>query len=42
MVEVTTSLSLEISHFSPNGVTADFAADDALFDQIVNSLVLPD
>jgi hypothetical protein len=38
MIEITPDLSLEINHFSPSGVTADFAADDTLFDQIVSSL----
>ena len=42
MIEVTPTLSLEINHFTPTGVTADFAADDALFDQIVSTLVLPE
>ncbi len=41
MIEVTPTLSLEINHFTPIGVTADFAADDTLFDQIVSSLVMP-
>ncbi len=41
MIEVTLTLSLELNHFTPNGVTADFAGDDTLFDQIVSTLVLP-
>jgi len=41
MIAVSPSLSLEINHFVPNGVTADFAKDDALFDQIVGTLVFP-
>lgn len=42
MIEVTPTLSLEINHFVPTGVNADFAQDDALFDQIVTTLVLPE
>ncbi len=37
MIGVTNSVSLEVNHFTPNGVTADFAADDTLFTSIVNS-----
>lgn len=38
MIEVTDTLSFEINHFSPNGITTDFAADDALFKSIVATL----
>jgi len=38
MIEVTDTLSFEINHFSPSGVTADFAADDALFKSIVATI----
>lgn len=41
MIEVTPTISLELNHFTPLGVTADFAKDDVLFDQIVSTLVLP-
>lgn len=41
MIEVTPILSLEINHFAPDGVTVDFAADEAIFSQIVGSLVMP-
>lgn len=41
MIEVTPTLSLELNHFTPTGVTGDFAKDDALFDKIVGTLVLP-
>ena len=41
MIEVTPTTSLEINHFTPTGITADFTADDTLFDQIVGTLVLP-
>lgn len=37
MVAVTSRLALEINHFTPAGVTADFASDDALFDKILHS-----
>ena len=38
MIEVTDTLSLEINHFSPSGITADFAADEIVFNSIVQSL----
>ncbi|EKD68026.1 MAG: hypothetical protein ACD_48C00104G0001 [uncultured bacterium] len=38
MIEVTDTLSLEINHFSPSGITADFAADEIVFNTIVQSL----
>lgn len=38
MIEVTDTLSLEINHFSPNGITTDFAADDALFQSIIETI----
>ena len=41
MIEVTPSMSLEINHYIPMCVTADFAADDATFDKVVSSLVMP-
>ncbi len=41
MVEVTPDLSLELNHFTPKGVDADFAGDDAVFDAIVKTLELP-
>lgn len=41
MIAATPVLSIEMNHFTPNGVVADFAADDTLFDQIVSTLVLP-
>lgn len=40
MVEVTDTLSLEINHFTPSGVEADFATDDELFEKILKSLVI--
>lgn len=41
MIALTPTTSLEINHFTPTGVTADFATDDTLFDQIVGELALP-
>ncbi len=41
MIEATPTLSLEINHFTPTGVTADWANDEALFEQIVGALMLP-
>lgn len=38
MIAITPQLSLELNHFTPTGVTADFARDDVLFDQIVGTL----
>ncbi len=38
MIEVTDTLSLEINHFSPSGITADFAADELVFNTIIQSL----
>ncbi len=39
MIEITPGvLSLEINHFSPAGITADFASDDTLFETILQTL----
>ena len=38
MIEVTPTLTLEINHFTPTGVTTDFAKDDVLFDRILSTL----
>jgi hypothetical protein len=38
MIEVTDTISLEMNHFIPSGVTADFENDDVIFEQIVKSL----
>lgn len=35
LVPVSDTLAVEFNHFAPAGQTTDFAADDALFDQIV-------
>ncbi len=39
MIEVSDTLSLEINHFSPSGIAADFASDETVFNAIVNTLV---
>lgn len=41
MIEVSPDLSLELNHFTPKGVDADFTGDDAVFDAIVKTLELP-
>ncbi|MCX6793710.1 MAG: hypothetical protein NTY06_01245 [Candidatus Gottesmanbacteria bacterium] len=38
MIEVTPTVTLEINHFTPAGVTADWVRDDALFTQIISTL----
>ncbi len=40
MIAINETMSLEVNHFTPSGITADFDADDALFDQILESIVL--
>lgn len=40
MVDVSPTIMLEINHFTPTGVAADFARDDALFAQIISTLSL--
>lgn len=41
MIPVTDVISLEINHFSPNGLTTDFTQDDILFSQILETLTIP-
>ncbi len=41
MIPVATGWSLEVNHFSPRGVTTNFITDDALFDQIVQTVDIP-
>ena len=38
MIEVSPAETLEINHFTPTGITADFAQDDVLFTQILSTL----
>lgn len=40
MVPVTDTLSVEINHFTPSGVTADFESDASLFDKILASVTV--
>ncbi len=40
MVEIDEDETIEINHFTPSGVSADFAKDDTLFDKIVASLTV--
>ena len=41
MIPLTETISLEINHFTPNGLTTDFLKDDVLFDQILQTLIFP-
>lgn len=41
MIAVTPTLSLEINHFTPSLVTADFLKDDILLGRILETVVLP-
>lgn len=38
MIEISPVSTLEINHFTPAGVTADFAKDDELFTKIISTL----
>lgn len=38
MITVSPTATLEINHFTPAGITTDFAADDTLFTKIVSTL----
>lgn len=40
MIEIDEDESLEMNHFAPSGVTAEFAKDDVEFDKIVASLMV--
>lgn len=40
MIPVSATLSIEFNHFTPSGITADFEADDALFEKILKSISL--
>jgi hypothetical protein len=37
MIPITDTLSVEVNHFVPSGINADFSADDTLFDSIVKT-----
>jgi hypothetical protein len=38
MIPITDTLSVEINHFAPSGLTTDFEADDVLFDEIARTI----
>ncbi|MEK7130003.1 MAG: hypothetical protein AAB803_03200 [Patescibacteria group bacterium] len=40
MIPVTDTVSVEINHFTPSGVTADFETDASLFEKILASVVV--
>lgn len=40
MIELTPTTSLEVNHFAPTGISADFEEDDALFDAILKSITV--
>lgn len=40
MIEIDEDETLEMNHFTPSGVTAEFSKDDVLFDKIVVSLIV--
>lgn len=40
MIEIDEDETLEINHFTPSGVSAEFAKDDILFDKIAASLIV--
>jgi hypothetical protein len=37
MIPLTDTLSVEVNHFTPNGVSADFEKDDLLFNEIIKT-----
>jgi hypothetical protein len=37
MIPLTDTLSVEVNHFAPTGIVADFAADDTVFDTIIKT-----
>jgi hypothetical protein len=40
MIPLSDTLSLELNHFAPVGITADFEKDDILFDEIVKTVTV--
>ena len=40
MIPVSDTLSIELNHFTPSGITADFESDDLLFEKILKSINL--
>jgi hypothetical protein len=41
MIEISSTESLEINHFTPNGITSNFEQDEGVFDAILKTVVLP-
>lgn len=39
MIQLTPAKTLEINHFTPSGITADFTSDEKIFSQIIQSLI---
>jgi hypothetical protein len=37
MIEISSTLSLEVNHFVPSGIASNFASDDTLFDTILST-----
>jgi hypothetical protein len=40
MIPLTNTLSVEVNHFTPSGITADFEKDDLLFDEILKTFAV--
>lgn len=40
MIELSPTTSLEVNHFAPSGIVADFASDDVLFDAILKTITI--
>lgn len=41
MIILSDTMSLEINHFSPAGITTDFTADDVMFASIIKTITFP-
>jgi hypothetical protein len=40
MIPLTNTLSVEVNHFTPSGITADFEKDDLLFNEILKTFTI--
>ena len=38
MIQITPTVTVEINHFAPNGITSEFEKDDAIFSQILKTV----
>jgi len=38
MIQITPTITVEINHFAPNGITTEFEKDDALFSEILKTV----